>query len=379
MLGDKGQAPVDNEYINVYINRYVTINKPRATLSQRAQQEEKAMKQAYNLPAAAMLAAALVVFSSAAFAQSVLKFSHTDTAAGSRQQAAEFFARKVEEYTQGRHKVQVFHSGQLANDPKAVEQLALGGIDFTVTGTGTYATHVKTLNLSALPYLGDTYEQGWKLYDDGKRMQAQFAPLPGTGMRILSTWEAGFRSFTTKEPLSGPADAKGKKMRIFPNDMIRWIMEGIGFSPVVMPVTEVYLAIQQGTVIGQENPVDTIYSIRFYEVAPHITLTQHVYSPLPLSVSEARWRSFSDADKSAITKASVEASALSRKLVRESEDAQLKEMTAKGAKVSRPNVEPFRAAMKSVYDKARGVYGNDMEVLLAEAEAIRKAIPAKMN
>lgn len=336
------------------------------------------MKYRYVLSSAAAVVAAALLWSEAE-AQSVLKFSHTDTAVGSRQQAAEFFARKVEEYTQGRHKVQVFHSGQLANDPKAVEQLALGGIDFTVTGTGTYATHVRTLNLSALPYLVDAYEQGWKLYDDGKWMQAQFAQLPAKGMRILSTWEAGFRSFTTKEPLNSPADAKGKKMRVFPNDMIRWIMESIGFNPVVMPVTEVYLAIQQGVVIGQENPVDTIYSIRFYEVAPHITLTQHVYSPLPMAVSEARWRTFSDADKAAIAKASVEASTLSRKLVRESEEAQLKEMTAKGAKVNRPDIGPFRAAVKPVYDKARDVYGKDMDVLLAEAEALRKSMPAKTN
>ena len=78
-------------------------------------------------------------------------------------------------------------------------------------------------------------------------------------------------------------------------------MEAIGFQTVVMPITDVYLAIQQGTVDGQENPVDTINSLRFYEVAPHITLTRHVYSPLPLAVSEAAWQKFSDADKEAVT------------------------------------------------------------------------------
>jgi len=309
-------------------------------------------------------------------AQSVLKFSHTDTAVGSRQKAAEFFAQKVSEYTNGRYKVEVFHSGQLANDPKAVEQLALGGIDFTVTGTGTYASHVKTLNLTALPFLVDSYEQGWKFYDESPWLKAQFDQLPGKGMRILSVWEAGFRSFTTKEPLNSPADAKGKKMRVFPNDMIRWIMESIGFSPVVLPVTEVYLAIQQGTVIGQENPTDTIYSLRFYEVAPNITLTRHVYSPLPMSVSEITWQRLSQQDRDAITKASREASALSRKLVREDEQKQLDEMTAKGAKVSKPNIAPFRESVKSVYDKAKDTYGKDVTEVLSAAEAIRKSTPA---
>ena len=86
--------------------------------------------------------AAVLAFVPAAHAQTVLKFSHTDQPGGARQKAAELFAQKVEQYTQGRYKVQVYPAGQLANDPKGVEQLQLGGIDFTVTGTGTYATHI---------------------------------------------------------------------------------------------------------------------------------------------------------------------------------------------------------------------------------------------
>jgi tripartite ATP-independent transporter DctP family solute receptor len=321
---------------------------------------------------------ALAMGVSAAQAQTVLKFSHTDNPGGSRQDAAEFFAKKVAEYTQGRYKIQVYPSGQLANDPKAVEQLQLGGIDFTVTASGTYATHLRSLNSSVLPFLVDTYEQGWKLYDESKWFQNQFAQLPGKGFRVLSTFEAGFRSFTTKMPLNSPEDAKGKKMRIYPNDMIRWIMEAIGFSPVVLPVTEVYLAIQQGTVIGQENPIDTIYSLRFYEVAPNITLTQHVYSPIPMTISEATWKKFSDADKAAVKKAADEAAVFSRGEVRGAEAKQLKEMEARGAKILRPNIEPFRAAVQPVYAKAKEAYGaQDVDQLLAEAQAIRTALPAK--
>ena len=151
-----------------------------------------------------------------ALAQTVLKFSHTDQPGGARQKAAELFAQKVEQYTQGRYKVQVFPAGQLANDPKAVEQLQLGGIDFTVTGTGTYATHIPTLNLMLMPYLVDTYEQGWKLYDDSKWLKKQFDKGPRRASASSPTWEAGFRSMTTKDPLNSPADAKGKKLRTYP-------------------------------------------------------------------------------------------------------------------------------------------------------------------
>ncbi len=310
-------------------------------------------------------------------AQKVLKFSHTDNPGGLRDEAAKIFAQKVEKYTQGRYKVQVFPSGQLANDPKAIEQLQLGGIDFTVSATGSYATHLRTLNLTALPFLVDTYEQGWKFYDESQWLQKQFSLLPPKGFRYLATFEAGFRCFSTKMPLNSPADAKGKKMRVYPNDMIRWIMEAIGFSPVVLPVTEVYLAIQQGTVDGQENPIDTIYSLRFYEVAKYITLTNHVYSPIPLTISETTWSRFSDADKAAVKKAAIEAAQWSRNAVKNSEAGQLKDMQSKGAIVNRPNIEPFRAAVKPVYDKAKGVYGADVDQILADAKAVRAALPAK--
>ncbi|WP_380058227.1 TRAP transporter substrate-binding protein [Falsihalocynthiibacter sp. SS001] len=320
-------------------------------------------------------ALALTVSGTSAMAETVLRFSHTDNPGGSRDQAANLFAEKVAEYTEGRYSVRVYPAGQLANDPKAIEQLQLGGVDFTVSATGSYATHLPSLNLTAMPFLVDSFEQGWELYDKSEWLQGEFDKLPEKGFRVLSTWEAGFRSFTTSMELNSPADAEGKKMRVYPNDMIRWTMEAIGFQTVVMPITDVYLAIQQGTVNGQENPVDTINSLRFYEVAPFITLTRHVYSPLPLTVAEKTWQGFSDADKEAISKAAAESAAFSRDLVKSSVNSQLEAMEAAGATVSVPEIGPFRDAVASVYDKARGVYGEEVDKLLADAENIRTAMP----
>ena len=134
--------------------------------------------------------AAALALSLPVTAQTVLKFSHTDQQTGARQAAAQIFAKKVEELTQGRYKVQVFCCSQLGNDPKNIEQLALGGIDFTVSGTGSYAPHVPTLNLTALPYLVENYAQGWKLYDESKWLKEQFDKAPAKGFRFLATWEA---------------------------------------------------------------------------------------------------------------------------------------------------------------------------------------------
>ena len=329
-----------------------------------------------GLAGLAAIAALATLSATGAEAQTVLRFSHTDNPGGSRQAAAELFAEKVAEYTDGRYEVRIFPSGQLANDPKAIEQLQLGGLDFTVTATGGYGTHLPSLNLTAMPFLVDTYEQGWDLYDNSEWLQAEFDKLPELGMRVLATWEAGFRSFTTKEPLPSPDAAEGMKMRVYPNDMIRWTMEEIGFQTVVMPITDVYLSIQQGTVDGQENPVDTIRSLRFYEVAPHITLTRHVYSPLPLTVSETTWQGFSEEDQAAVRRAAEEAAEFSRTTVRDAVDRQLEEMTAEGAIVAVPDIEPFREAVAPVYDQAREVYGEDVDNLLNDAAAIREAMPA---
>lgn len=310
-------------------------------------------------------------------AQTVLKFSHTDQQQGARQAGAQIFAKKVAEYTQNRYKVNVFCCGQLGNDPKNIEQLVSGGIDFTVSATGSYAPHVDTLNLTMMPFMFDSYEQGWKFYDESKWLKAQFDKAPAKGFRFLATWEAGFRCMTTRDVLNSPADAKGKKLRTFPNEMMRWLLEDVGFGVQIMPLPEVYLAIQQGAVAGQENPIDTIYSNKFYEVAPHVTLTRHVYSPIPMAISEKTWQKLSAEDQKAITRAAKEAGDWNRKEVKESEERQLAEMASKGAKINAPGLTPFREAVKPTYAKAKGKWGADADQILADAEAVRKALPIK--
>ncbi len=331
------------------------------------------MKAINFLPRALVLAASFWVLS--ASAQTILKFSHTDQQQGARQAAAQVFAKKVEEYTQGRYKVQVFCCSQLGNDPKNIEQLALGGIDFTVSATGSYAGQLPTLNLTMMPFIIDSYAQGWKFYDESKWLQAQFAKAPAKGFRFLATWEAGFRNMTTRDPLNGPEDAKGKKLRTFPNEMMRWQLEAMGFGIQIMPLPEVYLAIQQGAVSGQENPIDTIASNKFYEVAPHITLTNHVYSPIPMAISEKTWQRLSPADQQAVQRAAQEVAPFQRNMIRDNDEKLLADMAAKGAKINRkPNTEAFRKSVEPVYAKAREKYGADVDAVLAEAAAVRKAV-----
>lgn len=323
------------------------------------------------------LVAAGFSFAAGAYAQTVLKFSHTDQQQGARQAGAQVFAKKVAEYTQNRYKVNVFCCGQLGNDPKNIEQLVAGGIDFTVSATGSYAPHIDTLNLTMLPFMFDSYEQGWKFYDSSKWLKAQFDKAPAKGFRFLATWEAGFRCMTTKDVLNSPADAKGKKLRTFPNEMMRWLLEDIGFGVQIMPLPEVYLAIQQGAVAGQENPIDTIYSNKFYEVAPNVTLTRHVYSPIPMAISEKTWAKLTPEDQKAIARAAQEAGEWNRTKVKEDEEGQIAEMAKKGAKINAVSLVPFRDAVKPTYEKAKGKWGADTDAILADAAEVRKALPVK--
>ncbi len=129
-------------------------------------------------------------------------------------------------------------------------------------------------------------------------------------------------------------------MRTSPNEMQRWTLESMGFSVQIMPLPEVYLAIQQGRGGGQENPIDTILSNRFYEVAPNVTLTKHVYSPIPLTISEKTWQKLSEADRDAVTKAAKEAAAWSRKEIAANDEAQLADMTVKGRQDRAAGADP---------------------------------------
>ena len=157
--------------------------------------------------------------------------------------------------------------------------------------------------------------------------------------------------------------------------MMRWTLEAMGFNIQIMPLPEVYLAIQQGAVSGQENPVDTIFSNKFYEVAPHVTLTNHVYSPIPMAISEKTWQKLSPADQKAVSEAAQAAAQFSREMISGNDANQLKEMAGKGAKINaQPNVAAFRTAVQPVYAKAREKFGADVDAFLKDAEMVRNSV-----
>ncbi len=326
----------------------------------------------------ALMLVAILAAGGFAEAATTLRLGHTDPPEGLRQKASLLFADKVKEYTQGRYTVDVHHSSTLGDDPKLLEQVKLGAIDFAVTGVGIYSNQVPELGLLALPYLVESYEQGWQLFDTSPWVKEWFANLQAKNIRYLAMWEAGFRQVTAKKPVRTPEDVKGMKMRISKNQMYVWIWSTLGANPTAMALGETYISLQQGVVDAQENPIPTIHVHKFYEVAKYISLTNHIYAPIPLSITEKRWQSFSPADREAVQKAALEASAWHRKAVVNEDDKMLEEMKAKGATVIQPDVPAFGKAIRPVYDKATAEYPKaNLQSLLKDTEALKAKYPVK--
>jgi len=319
-----------------------------------------------------------VLFIQIGEAATVLKLGHTDPPDSPRHKAALLFADKVKQYTGGKYEVNVYHSETLGSDPKLIEQVKLGAIDFCVSGIAIYANQLPELGLLALPYLVETFDQGWHLYDDTQWVKDYFNKLLEKNIRILSMWEAGFRCMTTKKPVNTVADVKGMKLRIAKSEMYVWIWSALGANPTVMALGEVYIGLQQGVIDGQENPIVTIYAQKFYEVAKYVSLTRHIYAPIPLSTNEKMWLKLDKATQDAFLRAASEAQKWHRDAVIKEDEELLSEMTKKGATIIKPDIPSFAKASLPVYDKAKEKYGKDVvDGLLKAAEEIKKKYPAK--
>jgi len=329
-----------------------------------------------RLLAAAGLAALLAAGPAAA--QTTMKLAHDDPPGGLRQQASELFAAKVKEGTQGRLAVEVHHSGTLGFGAKLIEQVRLGAIDFTLSGIAIYGSQVPELGLLALPYLVESYEQGWALYDTSPWVKKWMDKAQEKNLRMLATWEAGFRQFTAKKPVRTPEDVKGMKIRIAQNQVYLWLWQTMGANPTVLPLGEVYIGLQQGVVDAQENPIPTIIVNKFHEVAPQISLTNHIYAPIPFAMNERRWQALSAADRALVQRAANETAAWHRKAVVAEEDQMLEEMKAKGAVITRPDLAAFTRASRPVFDRAAEKFPKDVvEELLRDVDAVKAKLPAK--
>lgn len=280
-----------------------------------------------------LIAAAACVTAGAVQAETTLRFAHTQPTSDTHHVAAELFAERVAELTDGAITVVVHPAGELGNDPAILEGVRLGSIDIGQTGNPFYTRFAPKLNVLDLPYLFDSYEHVYRIVD-GEVGESLLGELEQNRMKGLAFWEIGFRKITNSvRAIHTPADLAGLKIRTTPNPAHVQAFELWGAEPTPMAFTEVYLALETGTVDGQENPVNIIRSNRFQEVQSHMSLTDHAYTVSIVSMNLDKFRGLPEEHQEALVSAAREAAEFQRRLNREQDDEGLAEIAAAGVEI----------------------------------------------
>ena len=264
--------------------------------------------------------------------------------------AIDTFAREVEKQTGGRYKVQTFYSAALGGERESVEGVQLGALDLTLTSTGPLPNFVPEVAILDIPFLFRDYAHARAVLD-GPIGQELLAKFPPKGMVGLAWAENGFRHMTnSKHQVVEPGDLKGLKMRTMENPIHIEAYRQFGILPTPMAFSEVFTALQQGTVDGQENPLSVITSAKLDQVQKYLSLTGHVYSPAIFLMNKAQWDRLSDADKHAFLEAAREGVKANRARVDEDERRAVADLRGKGMNVvENLDKAKFQAALAPVY------------------------------
>ncbi len=299
-----------------------------------------------------LAAAAIAILPLAAQAQAVkLTLGHGAAPGNPRHEASVKFAEVLKAKTGGRIEVQVAPSAQLGDDAAMVTALRTGALDMSANSQGAVANAVPEYNAYGMPFLFSTPAAAFKLLDGplGKELGERSAEK---GMVLLGAWDNGIRHMTnSKRPIAKVDDMKGLKMRVPPDATLVDIMKSVGAEAQQIRFAELYVALQQGVVDGQENPLVNIHASKLYEVQKHLALTSHQFQMTPLLMSKRTWDRLSDADKKAVQEAAAEATALQRKMSQEADDKLLADLKAKGVQVTTPDRAGFEKATADVDDK----------------------------
>ena len=296
----------------------------------------------------------------AAGAQTVLKIGYATTAASHYGVGSSAFCDDMEKGTQGRYKCQQFPSSALGGEREMIESVQLGTLDIVNTSTGPVGNFVPEVKIVDIPFLFRDYDHARHVMD-GPIGQEILGKFPAKGLIALSWTENGFRHMTnSKRPIVKPADAAGLKMRTMENKVHMDGYRTFGIQPTPMAFPEVFGALQQGTVDGQENPIPVILSSKFSQVQKHLSLTGHVYSPALLLTSPHLMNKLSEADKKVFYEAAKKATVAQRKKVNEDEANGIAQLEKEGMSVVRKvDGQAFRDALKPAFASYEKEFGAD--------------------
>lgn len=288
----------------------------------------------------------------------------------------EKFAELVDAKSGGRLKVQVFPGGALGSDQANVSALQGGTLEMASMNSGIFASLVKDFAIYDFPFLFASPAEADAVVD-GAFGKALHAKLEEKGLVGLGYYELGFRHISnSKRPINKVEDIAGLKLRVIPNPInVDWV-SALGANPTPLPFPELYAALEQKAVDGQENPVATINGAKFYEVQKHLVLSNHQYNPQSVVISKKVWDSLSATDKKAVQDAVAESIKYQREQSRALAGSLLATLKQNGMQVTElpaAEVAKLREKMKPVIAKHSATVGEaTVSAMMAELARIRK-------
>ena len=252
---------------------------------------------------AAAAAAGLIAAVPLAHAQKTLKYAHFQPAAADQPKhaAALAFKEHVEKATGGSVKVEIYPAGQFGKDQPTMEGVKLGTLEMAVAHDGAIATIHKPIGVLGIPFIFDSHEHAWRVYDSAWLKAFSDDMVKKQGIRMLGVADNGVRHFTNSlRPIQTPADMKGMKIRIQPSPVFKALVESLGASASAIPWAELPTALQQKVVDGQENGVTNILAASLYQHQKYATLDGHVWSVHAYLINERFYQGLSATERKAV-------------------------------------------------------------------------------
>ena len=293
-------------------------------------------------------------------AQTVLKFGSAVSKDSHYGVASAVFCAEIEKNTSNRYKCQEFPNGSLGGEREMIEAVQLGTLDLVVTSSGPLGNFVPEVKIFDIPFLFRDYDHARKVLD-GKIGQDILKKFESKGLVGLVWGENGFRHMTnSKRPIKTPDDAAGLKMRTMENKVHMEGYKAFGILPTPMSFTELFTALQQGTVDGQENPIPVILAAKFSQVQKYLSLTGHVYSPAPIIMNPGVFGKLSADVKTVFLAAAKSGAAAMRKRVNDDEARGLDILRKEGVEVTeKVDGAAFRKAIAPAYAGYAKEFGAD--------------------
>jgi tripartite ATP-independent transporter DctP family solute receptor len=327
-------------------------------------QEKFIMRKLLSILVLAALGMAPVVW-----AQETIKIGIGHGPTHSFTQAMERFGQSLEKKRPGEYKVQIYHSSQLGSERVMQEALTLGSLEITVTGL--LNIFEPKFALLEAPFLFRDRDHILKVQESDV-VQKLAATLPPKGLRLVGFVENGFRHITNNvRPINTPADVKGLKIRTPENLAQVETFRALGAQPTPMPFAELYNALRQGVVDGQENPLQNIYDGKLYEAQKYLALTGHIYNSAYVVISEQFFRKQKPDQQKAILEAAREATLWQFNYIRELDSKLLDTLKQQGMQVTSPDQVAFRTATAPAYEAFYAKLGPDAKAIVESIRSVK--------